>query len=1123
MYLDKIRNAQNMASNPKKSIWLFASAGSGKTKILTDRVIRLLLDGNDIQKILCITYTNNGANEMKARINNRLFEMTSSSLDELILILKDLTNNYPSEALINKARRLFFEINESPESIKIMTIHSFCQNLLKIFPLESNVGPRFEIIDSDASNLLIKLAKQRVFEDSLHDSKLKKIINEYYVLNGNSDNFIDKLINDRNKLDILFEASSFDDIEQYYCELICGSQDKNIIKLEDYFNNLINRFDFEALKRNIKNDFPDFLLKKPEMLDFINYRDLFKQNSSKKLAENGENKIFYNEIIKIANCHKTINLLKLAKEIMLRYNAIKMQRGVIDFNDAIIKVNKLLQSEDRDWIEYKLDGFFDHLLIDESQDTNIQQWQIVKSLANDFFSGEGRRSKMPSIFVVGDEKQSIFSFQGARPDIVKISYQYFKNKAGEQLQNISLNNSFRSTKSILEAVDALFLYEKERYGKMITKADNYHQHQSFKFNQKGLIGKVELWERVKKIKNEKNTKEEADDENDEKKLQAVEILSAVIANKISSWVGEKRKIENLEEEVKFGDIMILIKKRNDVHFLYKELRKNNVPFITNDKVDLLELLIIADLMAMLKFLLLKEDDFNLAILLKSSFFNLSDEELQEIILYKIANKINIYKALSQINHFNHIHQKLSQTLQILHSNNVITLIYFLIYQAGLAKHLMLTNNVQKLDLLEDFFLKIIKLSKDVDSLQELVANIENIRPKLEMNVANKDAVRISTIHGAKGLEAKIVIIIDDAESGKREDLHWLKIPQLSQNNQESLREDEFYLPILFTINEENIAQDNSNLSNLFNDIRNAELEERLRLTYVAMTRACNEIYFTSYEKSGRDNYTTDIHCEIQKALEQALQDNKISNFTFIKQDQLVDEYYNLNAIKERKLENTESIKYKFNEYKDDWLFTGSYQHKNNSQDDNQALVKGNLVHKILEMIGKSNSKNRALLHKLAIAIIDSQSEIEQQQKNIIKQQIVDFIDSNAFTQIFIGNEEQKIEHKIECELEVAGFINGNIMQKRIDLLIKKIAKTNNGDILQEIIIIDYKTNAIIPKNLPFQYLEQLREYRQLIENLNFEQQQFNRDKKTQASSIANDIKIKTAIFWLENLQLQFVE
>ena len=115
---------------------------------------------------------------------------------------------------------------------------------------------------------------------------------------------------------------------------------------------------------------------------------------------------------------------------------------------------------------------------------------------------------MPSIFVVGDEKQSIFSFQGARPDIVKISYQYFKNKAGEQLQNISLNNSFRSTKSILEAVDALFLYEKERYGKMITKADNYHQHQSFKFNQKGLIGKVELWERVKKIKNEKNTKED---------------------------------------------------------------------------------------------------------------------------------------------------------------------------------------------------------------------------------------------------------------------------------------------------------------------------------------------------------------------------------------------------------------------------------------------------------------------------------------------------------------------------------------------------------------------------------------------------------------------------------------
>ncbi len=1123
MYLDEIRNAQNMASNPKKSIWLFASAGSGKTKILTDRVIRLLLDGNDMQKILCITYTNNGANEMKARINNRLFEMTSSPLDELILILKDLTSNYPSEALINKARRLFFEINESPESMKIMTIHSFCQNLLKIFPLESNVGPRFEIIDSDASNLLIKLAKQQVFEDSLNDSKLKKIINEYYLLNSDSDNFIDKLINDRNKLDILFEASSFDDIEQYYCKLISGSQDNDIIKLEDYFNNLVNCFDLDILKRNMKNDLPEFLLKKSEMLDFINYRDLFKQNSSKKLAENGENNIFYNEIIKIANCHKTINLLKLTKEIMLRYNAIKIQRGVIDFNDAIIKVNKLLQSEDRDWIEYKLDGFFDHLLIDESQDTNIQQWQIIKSLANDFFSGEGRRIKMPSIFVVGDEKQSIFSFQGARPDIVKISYQYFKNKAGEQLQNISLNNSFRSTKSILEAVDALFLYEKERYGKMITKADNYHQHQSFKFNQKGLIGKVELWERVKKIKNKKNTKEEVDDENDEKKLQAVEILSAVIANKISSWVSKKRKIENLEEEVKFGDIMILIKKRNDVHFLYKELRKNNVPFVTNDKVDLLELLIIADLMAMLKFLLLKEDDFNLAILLKSSFFNLNDEELQEIILYKIANKISIYKSLSQINHFNHIHQKLNKALQILHSNNLITLIYFLIYQAGLAKHLMLTNNFQKLDLLEGFFLKIIELSKDIDSLQELVANIENIRPKLEMNVANKDAVRISTIHGAKGLEAKIVIIIDDAEGSKKEDLYWLKIPNSSQNNQESLQENDIYLPILFTVNKENIPQDNSDLSNLLNNIRTAGLEERLRLTYVAMTRACNEIYFTSYEKSGRDNYTTDIHCEIQKALEQALQDNKISNFTFMKQDQLVDEYCNLDTIKEQKPKNTDSIRPKINEYKDDWLFTDSYQDKNNSQDDNQALVKGNLVHKILEMIGKSNSKNKALLHKLAIAIIDSQLEIEQQQKNIIQQQIVDFIDSNSFAQIFIGNEEQKIEHKIECELELSGFINGNIMQKRIDLLIKKIAKTNNGDILQEIIIIDYKTNAIIPEKLPFQYLEQLREYRRLIENLHFEQRTFNQDNKNNPSSIANDIKIKTAIFWLESLQLQFIE
>ena len=147
----------------------------------------------------------------------------------------------------------------------------------------------------------------------------------------------------------------------------------------------------------------------------------------------------------------------------------------------------------------------------------------------------------------------------------------------------------------------------------------------------------------------------------------------------------------------------------------------------------------------------------------------------------------------------------------------------------------------------------------------------------------------------------------------------------------------------------------------------------------------------------------------------------------------------------------------------------------------------------------------------------------KQQKNIIKQQIVDFIDSNAFTQIFIGNEERKIEHKIECELEVAGGVGGDIMQKRIDLLIKKIAKTNNGDILQEIIIIDYKTNAIIPEKLPFQYLEQLREYKQLIENLHFEQQAFNQDNKNNPSSIASDIKIKTAIFWLENLQLQFVE
>ena len=653
---------QHLAADPASSVWVSASAGTGKTRVLSNRLLRLLLDGADPAAILCLTYTKAGAAEMARRVQDDLANLAVLPEGELSGSLEDLLGRPPRAEEIFRAKNGLLTVLDLPAGLRIMTIHSFCQSLLYRFPLEAGVNPHFELLEPRAAAALMRKARDAVLIDQAPD--LRAAIDRLAVALGEQSlgeglQALDGRRADLTRL-LATHGGDIDGLIAHVCRTLdiepgvtlddlraamCSDADldepallaaasalatgkKTDIEAGERIRGWIEA-DLEGRLRRLSDYRLAFLTKDGKPRKKLANKDVsegFPQIMPVLDAEQGRliEAAAREKAVRVAE--RTAALLRVGATIIQAYERQKQALGKLDYTDLIDKSRALLADRDAgDWVRYKLDQRIDHLLVDESQDTSPDQWEIIQGLIDDFWSGEGARSTPPTLFVVGDEKQSIFGFQGADVDTyqrLRSAFGARAEAAGMAFRDTPLARSFRSAPAILKAVDAVFADPSVQAG--VQGGGEGMQHLAFKQEAKG---QVELWPL---IEGEVAADAEPWSLPDRTAIadSAERRLAQTIALQIQAWLRDGTRLANQDRAIEPGDIMILLPRRGVLQdFLVRELKRHQVPVAGADRIALTDELVVMDLMALGDALLLPEDDLTLATALRSPLFDISEEQL----------------------------------------------------------------------------------------------------------------------------------------------------------------------------------------------------------------------------------------------------------------------------------------------------------------------------------------------------------------------------------------------------------------------------------------------------------------------------------------------------------------
>lgn len=1122
---------QQLASNPKNSAWVFASAGSGKTKILVDRVLRFLLEDVKPDKILCLTFTKVAASEMQNRINLELSKWVSVNDDELTEKLTQLTGYYPKQSDLIKSRTLFTKTLDEESKIKIQTIHSFCQNLAKIFPFEIGINPNFEVMEQSQEKLLLQKSQREVLKRAEIDDSLKDLVTQINArLHEESFNeLISNLLNKKEQLALL--KDKFFGIEGVIEEVFKGFSVSEQQNEEDIFSNFLSRIDKDsslklaieleksALVNNGKvSKLIKTFLSNPILENFPSYKEAFftKTNGARKL--NGkimekeslsriadEQRVLISEFLDKINsykiCNSTALLLSFIDHILGIYSNLKHQNSFLDYNDLIIQTNKLLNNPDfSQWVKLKMDGLFDHILIDESQDTNHQQWNIIKSLTEDFFSGFSASEKNRTIFIVGDEKQSIYSFQGAEPNISQEIFSYFEEKLRDnpsKLYKIDLNNSFRSLETILDVVDSTFSSEEQKAA--ISKINEFTGHKAIR---KGL-GRFEMWPQIKMKSPEKNSKENSDKSADynwkidflpQDNYQEQEFLAEFIAIKIKESVSSGQILEGRERALNYSDFMILLRNRTNGFdkSLSKFFQKYGIPNSSSTRVKFANNILIQDLLSAAKFSLLPTDDLNLACLLKSPIFDFSEEKLLEACKFKNDKKTTLFDSLKSFKEHSNLIKRLKNLIKISQDLTSFEFFNLLLNGKDFKKTVISRFGSGSLQILDQFSLKVLDFCQNFSpNLQQFLEFVEKLDPEISLLSQKNNQVCVTTIHSAKGLQAPIVIIPDSCFNFNRlpsskEKISWI---EFSQDK----------LPVWCVKKDE----ENQLLKNHRQEKLKSAKDEYSRLLYVAMTRAENELYIGGFGNSNDDDSWYNL-------VKNGLQEDKITkeeDFFSSQKIDIPDEKFSIQG-NSLIIGQTDSTHQKIETLNEDVSrklpkFLASKElpeekhssiNESASNQINKSQIRGKLIHKILEIIANNSQEDQKWLLDLAKMIISREEILNKEESEEILTQISEFISSEIFKELFSLSQDDEIK----CEVPIIGMIDNEVMNVRIDLLIVK---------KDEILIVDYKTDKLLPKEMsqeiPTSYVNQLRTYEKLVKDI----------YKT---------KVRSAILWMESFKLEFL-
>ncbi|MGI9355644.1 MAG: double-strand break repair helicase AddA, partial [Rhizobiaceae bacterium] len=794
-----------LASSPTSSAWVSANAGSGKTFVLTRRVVRLLLNGSDPSRLLCLTFTKAAAGEMSNRVFETLGEWSVVPDGKLRELLTNVEGKRPTAEQMARARTLFARALETPGGLKIQTIHAFCEALLHQFPLEANVPGSFEVMDDTQQAQLMEKARReviiaahvylesdlgRAFSQLLNtasDTAINKVLGEVVSQRDELSNWLKReggphaaMQSARKK----FRFSPEDTVETLEAQIVATSsilpgqwrelknaaacaRQKTATQLAGMIGALLEARSEAQMLPLLQLI---LLTRSGAPRSFEKYpgnpvEDAMPGARNMLAVEAGRVIEALQRIATFRLIEKTESLLVFAQAMLDRYRLAKRRRGLLDFDDLVVRTADLLSASDaRAWVLYKLDLGIDHILLDEAQDTSPRQWQVIAELVEEFFSGKGAHDATRTVFAVGDEKQSIYSFQGAEPALFAQHRASFTRKAeaaGQALADARLALSFRSTPDVLAAVDKVFADSQNAQG--LTFGSDYQLHTAARKNDPGT---VEVWPYEMAQPHKEPESWSAPPDMFGAPHQAIRLANR-IANDIARQVRKERH-EASGERIGAGDIVVLVRARDlFVTALTRALKDRNVPVAGADRLTITDHIAAQDLMALGQVMLMPEDDLSLAAVLKSPLFGMSEETLLRLARYRVdrEHEQSLFEALEELSGeaaFARAFEKLVAWRKRADAMPVYEFYAQLLGTDRGRQQFYQRLGPEAEDVLDAFLDTALAHERArLPGLQAFLEDLAIEQPQIKRELdQTAGEVRVMTIHAAKGLEAEIVYLVD---------------------------------------------------------------------------------------------------------------------------------------------------------------------------------------------------------------------------------------------------------------------------------------------------------------------------------------------------------------------------
>lgn len=1109
--------AQADASNPRASAWVSANAGSGKTYVLAQRVIRLLLAGTDPSRILCLTFTRAAAAEMAKRVFETLSEWTTLSDRKLATEIRRIEGGRPSPEMLVEARRLFARALETPGGLKIQTIHAFCERLLHQFPFEANVAGHFEVLDERDATELTDLARRRVLARAAADTggPLGEALKT--VLAAGSDfaqelavkEFVDRRDDVRAWI---ARAGSLDAaLHELRAELGLDPSDTaerlnaailDECAMADRLPELIGRLaesgsirDREAATRLAK-----IYDAKSDVERCAAYRDFWTRadgelRTAKAMATKGvkagwpgledwleeERARLADQFDRItaAECYEsTAAMLRIADAAIQEYDRMKVARGVLDFDDLVVKTaNLLLRAGASHWVHYKLDRGLDHILVDEAQDTSPRQWEVVAALAEEFFAGEGASDTIRTLFAVGDEKQSIYSFQGAVPawfSRMRDKLGGRARKAGFAWTDPELHLSFRSTDVVLSAVDAVFANQAAHAGLSSEPAPTVHVAA-----RQNAPGQVVLWPMIEPP--DKPEPEDWTSPVDHLGDESPEVqLANRIADTVAGWLHREDLLEATGKPIRPGDILVLTRTRGaQTDAINRALKSRNVAIAGADRLKLTEHIAVMDLMALGRVMLLPEDDLSLAAVLKSPLIGLDEDQL--FTLARGRGNKTLWQALGEAagtggSAFAAARRQLEawRGEADFRDPNAFYARILADRDHGRLRFLRRLGPEAE-DVLDEFLAQALDYERGhTPSLQGFLAWLDAGDTQIRRDTDTlRDEVRVMTVHGAKGLEASIVFLVDTGAMPVHPN-HDARVVALTDDRDGGA-------PPLVWMRSSRVMPER--VRDRVKALRAEAEEEYRRLLYVALTRARDRLYVCGTLKPRATDLAGGWHALVTSALEGECLRREDA-------DGRVELEWRAPEVRSVAARGKQETMPYF-PAKPGWLDrapppapppiqrispssavgalkAGSSRRAGPSTGEpDRAAERGRLIHQLLQSLPEIAPSDRRAVGARYLAVAGDARIFDATEREGFLDKAIEIIDTSAFAAVFAPGSR--------AEVEVAGALGATLLSGRID----RLAVTPD-----RVLIVDYKTNTAPPDSLdgvPHDYVIQLALYRSILQ------------------------------------------